>query len=313
MTAQVIKLSERSVIPGEFALNDPFLVSLVGMIREGLARDQVVRLYRFGTFRLKWTKPGTRRHPKTGRLIHYAAQPRVYFSASASLRELIESAQVVTENGNKKDTQKRLLNAVDLRTENAVANNCNPEKKKTGQQSGKRRLGVVAGGMIAAVPLILALLNSQPPVSPETKTAAATRQTETISVAEAATKQPREKLLHLQPQIHIVSNGESLWSLSQHFFGDPLLWPYIYRANRNVLTDPDSIPASMPLVIPGLRESAKSLHPEDSKMVAEGYMLLYRHYLAKDNATAGNYLYGAKRFDRSVVKRFVNNRYHEKI
>jgi nucleoid-associated protein YgaU len=51
-------------------------------------------------------------------------------------------------------------------------------------------------------------------------------------------------------QWHEVKKGETLSKIAEHYYGDPMLYPKIFEANRDVLKNPDLIRIGQKLRIP---------------------------------------------------------------
>jgi LysM repeat protein len=52
-------------------------------------------------------------------------------------------------------------------------------------------------------------------------------------------------------QTYVVQPGDSLWTIAQRFYGNPLLWSRIYYANQAQILDPNVISIGQVLTIPG--------------------------------------------------------------
>jgi len=51
-------------------------------------------------------------------------------------------------------------------------------------------------------------------------------------------------------QYHVVQKGDTLSKIAEQYYGDKMLYPQIFDANKDVLTDPDKIKPGQRLLIP---------------------------------------------------------------
>ena len=51
-------------------------------------------------------------------------------------------------------------------------------------------------------------------------------------------------------QYHVVEKGETLSKIADQYYGDKMLYPKIFEANRTILKDPNKIKPGQKLLIP---------------------------------------------------------------
>lgn len=141
---------------------------------------------------------------------------------------------------------------------------------------------------------------SQTISQPASKTVSQVTNTASLDITNAQT-------YFLRPAVHQVNKGESLWRLAAKHYNNPLYWPYIYRANQRVLTNPNNIEVNMKLVIPGLQNSPDNLSDRDRQAIAKGYYLVYEYHIREGNNQAKDYLIGARRFDSRIIARKMDS------
>lgn len=99
---------------------------------------------------------------------------------------------------------------------------------------------------------------------------------------------------------HVVSSGESLWAIAKEYYGDPLLWPVIYNANKDRIRDPDMIRTGWTLTIPGLKGQPDSLRHDNRILLAECTLSVYQVYQQLDKPGADMFRTYAQRLDPTL-------------
>lgn len=121
--------------------------------------------------------------------------------------------------------------------------------------------------------------------------------------AGAAVEEGLKSSEYFSEKRHEITHGENLWRLAQSHYQQPLLWPHIYLANKEIIADPDHVREGAVIVIPALQGSPAALTKEDRFNIAEGYYLAYLHYKQQGRAEAFFALLVAKRYDEGIVER----------
>ncbi|MFO7615144.1 MAG: HU family DNA-binding protein [Bacteroidales bacterium] len=83
-----------------------------------------------------------------------------------------------------------------------------------------------------------------------------------------------------------ITEGNYLFRIASEAYGNAYLWPLIFKANQETITDPELIIIGNEIIIPALEGTSDRLTRSDSLEISEGYRLVYEYYLAKGDPKA---------------------------
>ncbi len=110
-------------------------------------------------------------------------------------------------------------------------------------------------------PVPAAVPQGETPASAETATATAPAPAKApVSTGDAAATAKAQAAEEVTPP-YIIKRGDTLWDISNTFFKDPFLWPFIWKANTYI-ANPDLIFPGNKLVIPNLAPIERALQAE---------------------------------------------------
>jgi len=307
---------------------------MVTVSKEGLLRDGQVYITGLGTFKLKWRDARQGINPQTGEPIEIPAQNRVYFKPEAALRRFINQeyrhkkpeiigidmkpAPSMPKSKDSFFRRKRVtlgLSAVLLALlllllvvrfylfrpayESAppLEETTQPEtihryKIPEEKETGKEEQGQAA---------------IQPDLSPAPETVRTSRISE-----ERVIEEEEQGQAAIQPDlspapvgipggVYDVQAGNSLWSIAKSFYTDPYLWPNIFRANTDVVRNPDVLEVGLIIQVPSLEGTIGSLSKNDIVNIIDGYMQAYLAYRRLGKSNARYYLWVANQYNMPQV------------
>lgn len=178
--------------------------------------------------------------------------------------------------------------------------------KKLGDQSNNTKVYYAVGVVILLLILSFFLFRNKPEIEYSQTPQLIEASTES---GDNLTQKPENRDLNILPQTnniasHKIERGDNLWALATKYYGNPYLWPNIYRANESIMKNPDVLIEGHELSIPSLEGDSKNLSENDNYNIALGYLKAYLKYKELGKTKASLYLWAAKKFDQSIVQKY---------
>lgn len=115
---------------------------------------------------------------------------------------------------------------------------------------------------------------------------------------EALTKdsETAELKFNIQPSTFNITEGKYLFRIASETYGNPYLWPLIYKANQEIITDPGLVVIGKEILIPPLEGTRDKLTRYDSLEISEGYRMVYEYYREKGDPKADDFRIAMERY-----------------
>lgn len=267
-----------------------FIKEMANVIEEGLVRDGIVHIAGLGIFKLASAQETRRKIPNSNDYKIIPAHYRVGFKPEKSLRDFLNERYSHLKSEILEDSFVPAVPALAAVSIPEAVNNLRPINEKVYPSRKLIKKTYIAA---AAVVIFLSGYTLFQNVMPmfESKAIATPVVSEIIKVE---SPEPLARTC-------TVNAGDNLWSISNTFYKRAYLWPNIYRANQQVINDPDFLQIGTVLSIPALIGKNGELTIQDKSDLAEGYMQAYLVYKKLGNENARYYLWAAKRFDAAIV------------
>ena len=289
-----------------------FIHELVQIIESGLKSSGSVSISGFGKFELRWMNERTGTHPQTGEEITIPGQNKVVFKPYKALREEVNApfaglkSRIIREevdeaippasdtagNNGKNETIDDLIIERDnphfvIPEKQTAETNGNkpvaaklPDESKLAeevQKSSNYKWAYAAAVMIALIAFILLFFMMQR--DSDTAEAPAAIQMEQVTPPVAEDTTPADDpdpgiQTEFETESFTVEPGQSLWTIAENQLGNPYLWPVLYNLNRDLLTNPNQLPAASELDVPSISDP-ENLNEFEREQVALGYFSLY--------------------------------------
>ncbi|MEX0660993.1 MAG: HU family DNA-binding protein [Balneolaceae bacterium] len=186
------------------------------------------------------------------------------------------------------------------------------------QDSGDFKWSYAAASFIVMI-AILAIIFFMMRPDTTTQTASDTSSENTISqtdlTAQIGTLEPAESITEtasassgeesVEFMDYQVAPGESLWSIAEDVYGDPYLWPLIFSANNNDISNPNVLTSGINIEVPELSDSDNLSQPQLDQL-AEGYLSVYEWTQSNNPEQAKYFLWAVGNFSPDILAQASN-------